>query len=56
MSSVTSAVVFVGLGYHADSMQVCGLSREGKPRAFIEAFLTAQKVPVSPALSPSLPY
>ena len=30
MSSVTSAVVFVGLDYHAESVQVCGLSREGK--------------------------
>ena len=30
MSSVTSAVVFVGLDYHAESVQVCGLSREGQ--------------------------
>jgi transposase len=30
MSSVTSAVVFVGLDYHAASVQVCGLSREGR--------------------------
>ena len=30
MSSVTLAVVFVGLDYHAASVQVCGLSREGK--------------------------
>ena len=30
MSSVTSSAVFVGLDYHAASVQVCGLSREGK--------------------------
>lgn len=30
MSSVTSAVVFVGLDYHAESVQVCGLSQEGQ--------------------------
>src|SRR5215471_6264520 len=30
MCSVTSQTVFVGLDYHAESVQVCGLARDGK--------------------------